>query len=53
MREMKSPRMMNVFVRESVEYTLEKSTLARVCLGQLFHELAKEQMLTVENFIAG
>ena len=52
-REMRSPGMMNVFVRESVNHTLEKSTLARVCVGQLFHELSKEQLLTEQKFIAG
>ena len=45
--------MMNVFVRESVNHTLEKSTLARTCLGELFHELAKEELLTEEKFTAG
>ena len=52
-REMKSPGLMNVFVRESVNHTLEKSTLSRVCLGELFHELAKEELLTEEKFTAG
>jgi len=52
-REMRSPGMMDVFVRESVNHTLENSTLARVCVGQLFHELSKEQLLTEQKFIAG
>jgi len=52
-REMRSPGMMNVFVRESVNHTLEKSTLARVCVGQLFSELSKRQLLTEQKFIAG
>ena len=50
---MKSPGTMNVLVQESVNHTLEILTLARVCLGELFHELAKEQLLTEEKFTAG
>ena len=52
-KEMKSPGMMNVFVRESVNHSLEKSTQARVHVGKLFGELAKCQLLTEEKFIAG
>ena len=53
MREMKSPGMMNVFVRESINYSLEKSAPARVYVGKLFGELAKDQLLTEEKFIIG
>ena len=52
-KEMKSPGMMNVFVRESVNHSLEKSTPARVHVGKLFGELARGQLLTEEKFIAG
>ena len=52
-REMIPPGRMNVFVRESVVHTLYKSTLDRVCLGQLFRDLSKQQLLTEEAFIVG
>ena len=52
-REMKSPGMISVFVRESISHSLEKSTLSRVYVGKLFGELARGQMLTEEKFIAG
>lgn len=52
-KEMKSPGMISVFVRESISHSLEKSTLARVYVGKLFVELARCQMLTEEKFIVG
>ena len=52
-RKMIPPGMLDVFVQESMEHTLEKSKLARVCLGQMFRELFKEQLLTEEKFIFG
>ena len=52
-REMKSPGMISVFVRESISHSLEKSTFARVYVGKLFGELARGQLLTEEKFSIG
>ena len=52
-KDMKSPGMMNVFVRESITHSMEKSALARAHVGKLFGELARGQLLTEEKFIIG
>ena len=51
--ELNSPSMMHILVRSAMNCSLEKTTLARECVGQLFHKLLKDGHLTKEKFVEG
>ena len=52
-RDLQSPTMLHVFVREGINHSLEKSATARECLGKLFLEMVREQLLSHEKFVEG
>lgn len=52
-REMNSPELLFVFVRNGLESTLERSTIAREHMGQLLHQLIKTGILPTEQYYKG
>ncbi|KAM4589651.1 eukaryotic translation initiation factor 4 gamma 1-like isoform 1-T1 [Fundulus diaphanus] len=52
-REMDSPELLFVFVRNGLESTLERSTIAREHMGQLLHQLIKTGILPTQHYHKG
>lgn len=52
-REMNSPELLFVFVRNGLESTLERSTIAREHMGQLLHQLIKTGILPTQQYYKG
>ena len=44
---------LDVMVRESINYTLEKSSEFRTTAGKLFSKLVQDKVLTQQKFLAG
>lgn len=53
MAELNSSSLLFVFVRVSLESTLERSTIAREHMGQLLHELIKAGTLHPQQYYKG
>lgn len=52
-QEMNSPQLLFVFVRNGLESTLERSTIAREHMGLLLHQLVKAHVLPTQQFYRG
>ncbi|KAK1790687.1 hypothetical protein P4O66_014551, partial [Electrophorus voltai] len=52
-QELNSPSLLFVFVRNGVESTLERSTIAREHMGQLLHRLISNSVLPTEQYHKG
>ncbi|KAK5606526.1 Eukaryotic translation initiation factor 4 gamma 1, partial [Crenichthys baileyi] len=52
-REMNSPELLFVFVRNGLESTLERSTISREHMGQLLHQLIKTGILPTQQYYKG
>uniref|UniRef100_A0A3B3XKC5 Eukaryotic translation initiation factor 4 gamma 1 n=1 Tax=Poecilia mexicana TaxID=48701 RepID=A0A3B3XKC5_9TELE len=52
-REMNSAELLFVFVRQGLESTLERSTIAREHMGQLLHQLIKTGILPTQQYYKG
>ncbi|XP_059187653.1 eukaryotic translation initiation factor 4 gamma 1-like isoform X2 [Centropristis striata] len=52
-QEMNSPQLLFVFVRNGLESTLERSTIAREHMGLLLQQLIKNSILTKEQYYNG
>lgn len=53
MQEMNSTQLLFVFVRNGLESTLERSTIAREHMGLLLHQLIKTGMLPTQQYYKG
>lgn len=53
MKELNSTSLLFVFVRNAVESTLERSTIAREHLGLLLHKLISAAILPPEQYFKG
>lgn len=53
MQEMNSTQLLFVFVRNGLESTLERSTIAREHMGQLLHQLIKTGILPTLQYYKG
>lgn len=53
MAELDSTSLLYVFVRNGVESTLERSTIAREHMGLLLHQLVKAGTLPKQQFYKG
>lgn len=53
MAELNSASLLYVFVRNGVESTLERSTIAREHMGLLMHQLIKAGTLPTEQYYKG
>lgn len=53
MQEMNSTQLLFVFVRNGLESTLERSTIAREHMGMLLHQLIKTGILPTEHYYKG
>ncbi|KAK2846861.1 hypothetical protein Q5P01_009860 [Channa striata] len=52
-QEMNSTQLLFVFVRNGLESTLERSTIAREHMGQLLHQLLKTGILPKQQYLKG
>lgn len=52
-KEMESPKQLNVFVARALEHVLERSAQARKMTGNLMHDLVKRNVLTVDQYLIG
>ena len=52
-KELESPKSMHIVVSKSLELVLERSKQARERTGNLMHDLVKNNMLTVDQYIQG
>ena len=52
-RELESPKNINVFVYNALSHVLERSSQARLRTGEFLHELIKIKVLTVDQYIQG
>lgn len=53
MQELGSPTLLHVFVRNGIESTLERSTIAREHMGLLLYQMVKAGSLTKEQYYNG
>lgn len=53
MTELNSASLLYVFVRNGVESTLERSTIAREHMGLLLHHLVKAGTLSTQQYYKG
>lgn len=53
MQEINSTQLLFVFVRNGLESTLERSTIAREHMGLLLHQLIKTGILPKEQYYKG
>lgn len=52
-QEMNCPQLLFVFVRNGLESTLERSTIAREHMGLLLHQLLKTSILPTPQYYKG
>lgn len=52
-KELESPKSIYMFVNHALSHVLEKSNQARSRAGTLLHDLVKQKVLTVDQYIQG